>query len=80
MYPEPSIIYLPCGSVAEFDVPSEMGYRCTSCFAMVGSVGQPTQCKIEAEKWKSLEALGGHGWDYRTGRQKKVKECQSSKV
>ena len=65
-----SRIYLPCGSVAEFDVPSEMGYRCTSCFAMVGSIGQPQHCVEAAEKWKNLERLGGKGWDFKRGRQK----------
>jgi hypothetical protein len=65
-----SPIFLPCNAVAEFDIPSEMGYRCTSCFAMVGSIGQPTQCKAEAEKWKTLESMGGRGWDYQLGQQK----------
>ena len=63
-------IFLPCNAHAIFDVPSEMGYRCTSCFAMVGSVGQPRQCVNEAQKWDNLEAMGGKGWDYKLGRQK----------
>lgn len=63
-------IFLPCNALAIFDVPSEMGYRCTQCFAMVGSIGQPQQCKDEADKWKNLEAMGGKGWDYRLGQQK----------
>ena len=79
MIPVPQRIYLPCNAVAEFDIPSEMGYRCTSCFAMVGSIGQPRQCVNEVEKWKALEALGGQGWDYKKGGQKKAKECQPSK-
>lgn len=62
-------IFLPCNALAIFDVPSEMGYRCTTCFAMVGSIGQPQQCKDEADKWKTLKALGGKGWDYERGYQ-----------
>jgi hypothetical protein len=46
---------------------------------MVGSIGQPRQCVNEVEKWKALEALGGQGWDYKKGGQKKAKECQPSK-
>jgi hypothetical protein len=79
MIPEPRRIYLPCNAVAEFDIPSEIGYRCTSCFAMLGSMGQPRQCVKAAEKWKALEALGGQGWYYIKGGQKKAKECQPNK-
>ena len=78
-YSTMSPIFLPCNAVAEFDIPSEMGYRCTSCFAMVGSIGQPRQCVEASEKWKNIEAMGGQGWDYRTGKQKVPKKCQPSK-
>lgn len=61
-------IFLPCGSMARWDVESEIGYRCESCFAMLGSVGQPNRCKEESDKWKALKALGGKGWNYIQGR------------
>jgi hypothetical protein len=35
-----------------------------SCFAMVGSIGQPQHCVDEATKWKNLERMGGQGWDH----------------
>ena len=79
MIPTPTQIFLPCGSTAEFDIPSEMGYRCTSCFAMVGSIGQPRQCVEIAEMWKNVEAMGGRGWDFRRGGQKRATECQTQK-
>ena len=65
----PKLIYLPCGSSARWDSESDMGYRCTSCFAIVGSIGQSDRCHEEANKWKTLKALGGRGWDYYMGRQ-----------
>jgi len=34
-----------CGQIAVWDVDSEMGFRCTCCFAMMGSIGMPTDCK-----------------------------------
>ena len=55
---------LPCGSIAYFDRESEMGHRCSTCFAIVGSCGQPRECVEEAEKYRAWEALGGLGWDY----------------
>ena len=64
------IIYMPCGSEAYWDSASDMGYRCQSCFAMIGSIGQPRECKEESEKYATLERLGGMGWDFETGRQK----------
>jgi hypothetical protein len=75
----PTSIILPCWNRAFWDFDSDMGYRCNSCYAMHGSVGQPRQCQEETEKWKALEAMGGQGWDYVRGGQKKVKECLPSK-
>jgi transcription initiation factor IIE alpha subunit len=66
----PEYIFLPCAALATFDEASEMGYRCMQCGAIVGSVGQPDRCKEEADKWKTLEAMGGRGWDYKLGEQK----------
>ena len=71
----PRRIHLPCGSSAVWDSESDMGYRCTSCFAMHGSIGQPTQCQSAVQKWKNHEALGGLGWDYNLGEQKKNTAC-----
>ena len=51
----------PCGAQAEFDYESGMGYRCTECNAMIGSIGMPSHCyeimKTEQDKervWKIL--------------------------
>ena len=51
----------PCGAHAEFDYGSGMGYRCTKCGAMIGSIGMPRDCyqimitEQEKEKvWKIL--------------------------
>lgn len=63
----PQTIFLPCGSSAHFD--GDFSYRCNNCFAVVGSIGQPTRCQEEAHKWKNLKALGGKGWDYELGQQ-----------
>lgn len=76
---QPNSIILPCGNRAFWDFDSGMGYRCNSCYAMHGSIGQPTHCQNETAKWKALEALGGLGWDYLRGGQKRAKECQTSK-
>ena len=55
-------IDLPCGAVAVFDIESGISYRCTTCFAVVGSIGMPRDCKQlmddEEEKkqiWETLE-------------------------
>lgn len=63
-----SHLLLPCGSRAHYD--GDFSYRCEDCFAVVGSVGQPTQCQEEANKWKAWEQLGGKGWDYIRGKPK----------
>lgn len=65
----PSRIFIPCGSIARWDAESGMGYRCESCFAMLGSIRQPDHCKEQSQKWKNIEAMGGKGWDYSTGKQ-----------
>lgn len=64
----PQFIYLPCNSRARWDSESDMGYRCESCFAMVGSIGQPRQCVEESNKYKVFEHLGGGKWNYETGK------------
>lgn len=65
----PQFIYSPCGSRARWDTESKMGYRCESCFAMLGSIGQPQHCQEAAQMYKNLETLGGKGWDYERGGQ-----------
>jgi hypothetical protein len=55
---------LPCGGTAYFDEGSGYGYRCWTCMAVVGSIGQSQHCKDEAAKWDNWEKLGGKGWDY----------------
>jgi hypothetical protein len=60
-------IYLPCGGVAYFDTTSGISYRCETCFAVVGSIGQPRSCKEEAQKYDAWKELGGQGWDYDKG-------------
>lgn len=62
-----SILYLPCGGIAHFDEGSGISYRCEDCMATVGSIGQPRQCKEEAQKYEMLKALGGKDWNYVKG-------------
>ena len=38
-------IRLLCGNKAYFDFDSGIGHRCATCFAMVGSIGMPKECK-----------------------------------
>lgn len=63
----PDTMALPCGGTAYFDESSGISYRCDTCFAVVGSVGQPQRCIDEANKYKNWEKLGGKGWDYSRG-------------
>ena len=37
-------IELACGATAVFDHESGISYRCTRCFAVVGSIGMPRDC------------------------------------
>ena len=55
---------LPCGGTAYFDEDSGISYRCEVCFAVVGSIGMPSSCKREMDKWDLMKKLGGQGWDY----------------
>lgn len=36
---------LACGGTPIFDVESGMSYRCDTCLAVIGSIGQPQSCK-----------------------------------
>lgn len=58
---------LPCGGIAFFDESSGISYRCEYCGAVVGSIGQPRECKEEAAKWDAYEAAGMWKWNYKTG-------------
>lgn len=60
-------MHMPCGSIAEFDEDSGISYRCTACFAVIGSIGMPKDCKNEQEKYENWKKMGGKGWDYSTG-------------
>lgn len=57
-------IRIPCGATASFDVDSGISYRCEHCFAVVGSIGQPGECKQKAQEYELMEKLGGAGWKY----------------
>ena len=59
------IMTLPCGGTAFLDEESTIySYRCSSCFAVVGSIGMPKYCKDEMAKWDNWEQMGGKNWDY----------------
>ena len=57
-------IRIPCGATAAFDESSGISYRCEHCGAVVGSIGQPRECKEAAEQYELMEKLGGKGWRY----------------
>lgn len=57
-------IKLPCGGIASFDESSGISYRCEYCGSVVGSIGQPRECKEEAQKYELIKKLGGKGWEY----------------
>jgi len=57
-------IKIPCGAIASYDEGSGYGYRCEDCMAVVGSIGQPRECKDKALEYKLIEKLGGPGWNY----------------
>ncbi len=35
---------MPCGGVPLFDHDSGCAYRCDTCYAVIGSIGQPQHC------------------------------------
>lgn len=50
-------IVTECGNIAVFDIESGISYRCTACFAVVGSIGMPVDCRTvyeQAEMWRRL--------------------------
>jgi hypothetical protein len=72
-------MYLPCGGVAYFDQDSGISYRCETCFAVVGSMGQPRSCREEVKKYDAWKELGGQGWDYDKGEPYAVDRKRSSR-
>jgi predicted nucleic acid-binding Zn ribbon protein len=49
----------------------DYSYRCENCMAVVGSIGQPKECKEAAQKYDVLRELGSRAyWDYKTGEEK----------
>jgi hypothetical protein len=72
-------MYLPCGGVAYFDPDSGISYRCETCFAVVGSMGQPRSCREEVKKYDAWKELGGQGWDYDKGEPYAVDRKRSSR-
>lgn len=52
---------LPCGGTAHFDYESGISHRCDQCFAVVGSMGMPSECasmlRDEREKEQIRKAL-----------------------
>ena len=59
--------HLPCGGTAYFDFGSGISYRCETCGAVVGSIGQPRECSEEAKKYEAYEKAGMWKWDYTKG-------------
>ena len=57
--PKMEDIELLCGATASFDHSSGISYRCTTCFAVVGSIGMPRQCKTLYDMEEVVEKLKG---------------------
>lgn len=68
------LMHLPCGSQANFDYSSGIGYRCEMCNAVVGSVGMPRDCKASIDLYeKVLPTLGSKvKWNYEKGCEEEV--------
>jgi hypothetical protein len=60
-------LHLPCGGTGYFDESSGYSYRCESCMAVVGSIGQPQRCKDENSLIETEAALSGKNYNYKTG-------------
>ena len=68
------VLKLPCGGTAFFDYESGCSYRCSTCYAVIGSIGQSKECKDAAQMYANWEALGGFDWDYHLGKPGKPPE------
>lgn len=64
---------LPCGGEAYFDWRSGISFRCETCGAVLGSVGQPRRCKEENDKWQAYERADMFRWDYERGQPEEMK-------
>lgn len=63
-----NVLKMPCGSFAIFDTESSTyGYRCQTCFSIVGSIGEPSHCKEIMNKYDTLRHFG-YVWDYDLGK------------
>lgn len=47
---------MKCGGTPEFDHGSGYAYRCNYCGAVIGSMGQPKECKEMNDGTKYIEA------------------------
>lgn len=65
-------IFLPCGGTAYFDHGSGCSHRCEDCMATVGSIGMPSQCRCEADKWTAYAKAGMWKWNYETGKPERI--------
>lgn len=54
-----SPIRLLCGNTAEFDEDSGIGFRCERCFAIIGSIGMPRECKTLYDMQEVIDKLKG---------------------
>ena len=52
-------IYMPCGGTAYFDHSSGISYRCDTCFAVLGSIGMPQECREIYRKMELLDVIAG---------------------
>ena len=52
-------IELLCGNMASFDHSSGISYRCNTCFAVVGSIGMPRECKELYDMEEVINKLKG---------------------
>lgn len=52
-------VELLCGNIAEFDQASGISYRCTTCLAVVGSIGMPRECKALYDMEEVVKKLKG---------------------
>lgn len=53
-------IDLPCGSKAYYDIDSGIAFRCSTCNAVVGSIGMPRDCKELLDMEESVNILKGN--------------------
>lgn len=48
---------MPCGGTPHFDHGSGYAYRCDTCFAVLGSIGQSNRCKEINKDYKGEEPV-----------------------